>query len=942
MSSASNSPGELLRAYFHTPSGSPALAEKGLVSGGTFTDKYYTLYENYQRILEAYLLMRLPLKRSDESIRNAGLYFAPVPREAQDFFQQFSFPQLEYLYLRNPLYVENLSREDMELVLRQTEQSLKQPGIELLRLASRTFRDVINEASGEADSTVRHMVCFGPDDDDYWHDSKTMVFGIRYGEFADSPLGEGDEWFENYQKQMSFLGELMEDLEKGCSAILDIPVAFLFYDDTSVLGSMIRSPQSAEEEEEDDFGSEPGQPTELERLFMPEPQLILEPDPAVEELVGFEPVQDIKPRTITREELLAADIEKESAVVQGIAKTLGARAVPASAVGEQVRSQVRSIGELHWKSSQLHGLLPETATAALEQAADACLETARAIPRQYGDGMLPAVYDLLQAGVQHFGNLPDHCAKLRAELDALEKNLILTYSLVQQGTITDIPMEWLTIVAHKVAPKHNQPIPQPQNPPVEKPVKKKRSILPILIAAAVVAVIAIVLASFLMKGQKGRAAMESGDYETAVAILEKSPFHRADYEEACQKLAQQRRDDAEALIAAGQYPEALKHCQTYDLDDLYQKACLAAGNAALEAGRDQLAKKNVAEAGSCFQTALDYFVESADTAAVEEARLFIGGAYLDAREFNTALQYFQANSPMYYYCQAIGYVSELANPSSSSSSPQDRLSRSYDLFKKSEDVKNSGLYQELLKDFTLWNFTDGVELIRQEPQLQDELSLSQWQRFLDQLRKASSACDLSRRLNLELAYATIVQTERALPEVTIARTIDTGSTAIASPIEKAMDIGCDSKEQLLKNLNKDTANGKVLIIKGMRSFNQDSQAWAADFGLMQLLPVHWLPRDLSEVEYLVTVTYNYRDTGERYQNSSGQVVDTKALRESAQVHVYSMKTGSVLFTSKNVQGPGTPESYSYSTKPPAWISGGRPDIGSELFRALEWIQARIK
>lgn len=214
---------------------------KGLYENDELTDRYYTLVKNYKILLDKYLMNKLPLKDMDNEIINSGLFFIPVGKEKMDFYQKFSAMKLKYLYLRNNLYVYKLSNGEIDTLVNLSNNQLAKPSAKLMGLIEDTYRMVIDAKPYGDDVSDVYMKCYGIDDNDYWLKSDELVIGLRYDEFADNGLGDGDEWVDNYNKQLEFLGNLMNNIENKCSDILGFKVNILYYDDVIIENTMGRN-----------------------------------------------------------------------------------------------------------------------------------------------------------------------------------------------------------------------------------------------------------------------------------------------------------------------------------------------------------------------------------------------------------------------------------------------------------------------------------------------------------------------------------------------------------------------------------------------------------------------------------------------------------------------------------------------------------------------------
>lgn len=215
------------------------LEKKGLYTNNDLNLKFYSLYKNYKILLEKYLLKKLPLKECDDRMRDSGLLFIPVQKEDMCYYQLLSTFDLKYIYLRSDLHVDKLSFEDIELLVNLTADELSNPSDKTFELIDRTYKNVIDSKKDNADDVIV-MNCYGPDREEFWFPSNELIFGIRYDEFADNGLGEEEEWDENYNKQMMFIGEMMNSLNKVCSDILGIKVNFIYFDDNTVKKNRIR------------------------------------------------------------------------------------------------------------------------------------------------------------------------------------------------------------------------------------------------------------------------------------------------------------------------------------------------------------------------------------------------------------------------------------------------------------------------------------------------------------------------------------------------------------------------------------------------------------------------------------------------------------------------------------------------------------------------------
>ena len=221
---------ELIRKYIKI-NNPELLARNGLMDQGELNSAFFTLYKNYNLLLDKYLVDKLKLNVYDKNIEDAGLMFFPEKREDMDFYQYISAMGLKYLYLRNDLYVEKLSKEIVDRLISLKTEDLAKPGKEITKLIEATYKRVI-DVSPESDGS--YMSRYGPDGDRFWFPSNELVIGLRYDMFADNGLGEEDVWLENHNKQISFIAALMEEINAKGNDLLGVPVNLVLYTEFTI------------------------------------------------------------------------------------------------------------------------------------------------------------------------------------------------------------------------------------------------------------------------------------------------------------------------------------------------------------------------------------------------------------------------------------------------------------------------------------------------------------------------------------------------------------------------------------------------------------------------------------------------------------------------------------------------------------------------------------
>ena len=154
--------------------------------------------ETYHNALINMLIKTLDLTKLEEDFSKSKNAFRPISEEEQDLYQQMSSDKLKYLYLRNNIYVERLSEEELKILDNNKNE-------EVYPLVQETFKTVIN------DYPDKQMITnYGPDANDFYTQSSNIIFGIRVD---DTFFPEGVNKVElimNREFELDFLKHYLE------------------------------------------------------------------------------------------------------------------------------------------------------------------------------------------------------------------------------------------------------------------------------------------------------------------------------------------------------------------------------------------------------------------------------------------------------------------------------------------------------------------------------------------------------------------------------------------------------------------------------------------------------------------------------------------------------------------------------------------------------------
>ena len=200
------------------------LVEKGFKIDDE-NNEYFKLLNKYKKLFEEYLKEKLPLELIDDNMKKSDLKFVPIKKDDMDFYQITSTMGHSYIYLRNNLYIEKLSKEDLEYLSKKDK--LDDDAKEFIK---RTYLTVINPYENDE----KRIIFYGPENEKHLCDSTDVVLGIRYNEFETN--GMSDEDFQkNFLEQLRLIAQVSTLLEIASPNELGSEVKVIQYNELSIM-----------------------------------------------------------------------------------------------------------------------------------------------------------------------------------------------------------------------------------------------------------------------------------------------------------------------------------------------------------------------------------------------------------------------------------------------------------------------------------------------------------------------------------------------------------------------------------------------------------------------------------------------------------------------------------------------------------------------------------
>lgn len=200
--------------------------EKNLVTAGKLNDNYYLLYSVYYYYLEICLSKFLDIEELEKKINEDQPNFVPVEDKDKDIYQSLS--NNKYFYIRNTLYVEKLSLDDIKYLL-SLDGRIEERAINII---SNTFKDVITSS---IHGTDLFNVSYGPNYSQYRAYNKSLVLGFRVSDLDEKIYGTGMEWLKYKAKKDRYIESMKKTMEYEFSTKLHMNTRIMDYSEGGII-----------------------------------------------------------------------------------------------------------------------------------------------------------------------------------------------------------------------------------------------------------------------------------------------------------------------------------------------------------------------------------------------------------------------------------------------------------------------------------------------------------------------------------------------------------------------------------------------------------------------------------------------------------------------------------------------------------------------------------
>jgi len=192
-----------------TPQSTKLAEEKGLASGDELNADYATVQNMYKAILLPWLADKLGLASYDARLAQEGIAAAPEERMPFALYaQQCAGVDLSYLYIRNNVFVERLTPDQINLFLAHSDDPSFASDPDLNQIVTDTYPDVIKLLDTDED------VLTGFDMSGDLFDNDAVVVELVY-HVADNEMDDNGRFNQLHTDRYTFIRDtIVPGLEK--------------------------------------------------------------------------------------------------------------------------------------------------------------------------------------------------------------------------------------------------------------------------------------------------------------------------------------------------------------------------------------------------------------------------------------------------------------------------------------------------------------------------------------------------------------------------------------------------------------------------------------------------------------------------------------------------------------------------------------------------------
>lgn len=206
----------------------PKIREECNIKADEEMRNYLIAYNVYSNLLIQFVMKKYHLLEVDKELEKRKDVFPEVADADKDFYQHLALGYLKYFYLRNNIYVERLTKEQLSYLFAIYQSGNFDLTPQNEQFINDTYLRVILENPNERGVNVN----YGPDNLKFYKPSNSIVIGVRYNQFQN--LATGENTFHSFSSAEGQINILTDFLEYKVRQEGGVPFSVIKYDDYSV------------------------------------------------------------------------------------------------------------------------------------------------------------------------------------------------------------------------------------------------------------------------------------------------------------------------------------------------------------------------------------------------------------------------------------------------------------------------------------------------------------------------------------------------------------------------------------------------------------------------------------------------------------------------------------------------------------------------------------
>ena len=191
---------------------------------------FLKMYSFYMNLFTKYLTTKTLIKKFDDYLNHSNLNFVKIEEENKDIYQKLSGNTLKYFYVRNNLYLDRLTTEEIMFLKNLIINNSMELDSKTEKFIESTYKKLMFEDIDESSDILTN---FGPENIQFFAPSNALIIGFRYDEFNYNGMSD-KEWDENYNKQILLLENIFKQLNENIKNNFNNNSYIIKYDDFSI------------------------------------------------------------------------------------------------------------------------------------------------------------------------------------------------------------------------------------------------------------------------------------------------------------------------------------------------------------------------------------------------------------------------------------------------------------------------------------------------------------------------------------------------------------------------------------------------------------------------------------------------------------------------------------------------------------------------------------